>query len=178
MDWRDVVRQVAPGVAALAGGPLAGGVVKVLAENILGNPDASEDDLTQAMAGGLTPEMRQAILLSQQQLGLEETKAYLGDVADARRAHGGNDALMPLSYVVLGAWTIITGGTLLGLFQLATGGIQLADVGLAATVFTLLGSLVGYVSNAAQQILGYWFGSSRGSAEKTAALAASVKAPR
>ena len=66
-----VARQVAPGVAALAGGPLAGGVVKVLAENILGNPDASEEDLTQAMAGGLTPEMRQAILLSQQQLGLE-----------------------------------------------------------------------------------------------------------
>lgn len=49
------------------------------------------------------------------------------------------------------------------------------DVGLAATVFTLLGSLIGYVSNAAQQILGYRVGSSRGSADKTAALAASVK---
>lgn len=189
MDWRDVVRGVAPGLAALAGGPLAGGVVKVLAENILGKPDATEEELQAALSGGVTAEMRQAILDSQNQIKMaliqagvdqrrldaEIERAYLTDVDSARRAHGTNKDVVHMAYAILGVWALLTGGTLWGLYQMATGGIQLHDAGLAATVFTLLGSLTGYVSNAAQQILGYFYGSSRGSAEKTTALTEAVR---
>lgn len=174
MDWRDAVRQVAPGLATLAGGPMAGVVVKVLSENILGKPDATETELQEALAGGLTPELRQAILASETQV----TVAYLADVADARRAHSGNPEVMRMGYAVLVVWAVLTAGTLWGLYQMATGGIKMADPGLAATVFTLVGSLTGYVSNAAQQVLSYVFGSSRGSAEKTTALAEAVRQPK
>jgi len=192
MDWREVVRGVAPGLAALAGGPLAGSVVKVLAENILGRPDATEADLQEALAGGATPEVRKAIIDSQAQIKLaliqagvdqrkldaEIERAYLSDVDSARRAHGTNKDVVHMAYAILAVWALLTGGTLWGLYQMATGGIQLSDAGLAATVFTLLGSLTGYVSNAAQQILGYFFGSSRGSAEKTTALTEAVTGRR
>lgn len=167
MGWRDVVRQVAPGLAALAGGPASGVVVKVLAENILGKPTATEAELQQALAGPMTPELRKAILAAETSV----TLAYLKDVADARRQHAGKPEVMRMGYAVLAVWALLTGGTLWGLYEMATGGIRMADPGLAATVFTLVGSLTGYVSNAAQQVLSYAFGSSRGSAEKTDAMA-------
>jgi len=77
---------------------------------------------------------------------------------------------MPLSYVILFAWITTTAGTLWGLFELASGGMQIQDASMAATIFMLLGTLVGATGTAAQQVIGYWFGSSKGSADKTAAM--------
>jgi hypothetical protein len=48
--------------------------------------------------------------------------------------------------------------------------MQMQDASMAATIFMLLGTLVGATGTAAQQVIGYWFGSSKGSADKTAAM--------
>jgi hypothetical protein len=44
-----------------------------------------------------------------------------------------------------------------------------------AIVSALIGTVVGYVAANAQQVVGYFFGSSKGSADKTDALAAAVR---
>jgi hypothetical protein len=61
-----------------------------------------------------------------------------------------------LAYAVVGGFLALVGSTLLGF----------ANVDSA-----LAGTLVGYLSAKAEQVLAYYFGSTRGSAEKTALLA-------
>lgn len=194
MDWKQIVGAVAPGLATALGGPLAGGVVAVLADKLLGgstgDPVKDEAQIASVLAGGITPELRakildgeQALKLAMVQAGIEERridadvdKAVLQDVANARQAHGASRDLFWLGVIILVAWVVLTAGTLLGLYQILTGGMKLVDAGIAATVFTVLGSLIGYVSNIAQQVVSYWFGSSRGSNEKTQAMASAITA--
>jgi len=46
----NIIKTVAPGLATLLGGPLAGGVVSLIGNLILGNPSASEQDITLALS--------------------------------------------------------------------------------------------------------------------------------
>jgi uncharacterized membrane-anchored protein len=60
-----------------------------------------------------------------------------------------------------------------GCFMLLTGKMTV-DAGTAATVAGLVGTVMGYVAANAQQVLGYFFGSSQGSAQKSDHLADSL----
>lgn len=51
MDWKALVRTVAPTLGAALGGPFGGAAVKFLADKFLGNPDASEQDVAAAVLG-------------------------------------------------------------------------------------------------------------------------------
>lgn len=190
--WKEIVGAVAPGLATILGGPLAGGVVAVLADKLLGgstgDPVADEAKIAGMLSGGITPEIRAKIIDAETALkiemlktGLEERridadvdKATLVDVQDARKSHAGNGDVMTLGIIILIVWAALTGATLFGLYAMLIGGIQLADVGVVATVFTVLGSIVGYVSNIAQQVVGFYFGSSRGSNQKTTVMADAI----
>lgn len=184
-DWKKVVGAVAPGLATALGGPLAGAAVGILADKVLGgstgDPVADEAKIAGIVSGGLTPELRarvidaeSALKMATLQVNSDIEKAYLSDVQDARKTHGGNADIMILGGIILLAWAVLTGGTLYALHQMLTGGIEIKDVGIVATVFTVLGSTVGYVSNVAQQVVGFYFGSSRGSAQKTEAMANAI----
>lgn len=105
-------------------------------------------------------------------------KAYLADVDSARKAHGTDTHVLWVGVAILVVWSGLTGMTVYGLYALLTGGVKIQDVGLVATIFTVLGSTVGYVSNIAQQVVGYYFGTSRGSAQKTDLLAKSMQQTR
>jgi hypothetical protein len=192
--WKEVIAAVAPGLAtALTGGNLlAGAAVKALADNLLGgstgDPVADEAKIAGLVSGGLTPELRAKIIDAETMLkseamkiGLEEKRidanleiATLADVADARKTHGTGDEVIKLAWAVLVTWGALTAATLYGLYSVLAGGIEIKDVGVVATVFTVLGSTVGYISNSAQQVLSYYFGSSRGSNQKTAVMAEAI----
>ncbi len=49
------------------------------------------------------------------------------------------------------------------------------DENMKAIVSALIGTVVGYVAANVQQVMGYFFGSSKGSADKTDALVAAVR---
>lgn len=191
MDWKTVVASVAPGLATALGGPLAGGVVAVLADKLLGgstgDPVQDEARVAGVLSGGITPEIRAKILEGEQALklavinaGLETKridadtdKAVLEDIKDARKTGGANRDLFLLGSIILTAWALLTAGTLWGLFAVLTGQIKL-DIAIVATVFTVIGSVVGYISNIAQQVVSFWFGSSRGSTNKGDAMADAI----
>lgn len=92
-DWRALVGSVAPGLAAALGGPMAGVAVKVIADKMLGRPDASPDDVAEALsAGTLNAEQIVALRAAEQALQVEMAKveqaregAFIADTQNARQ---------------------------------------------------------------------------------------------
>lgn len=187
-DWKSVVRSIAPTLGTALGGPMAGAAVKVLGEALLGDPNSSEAKVAQAVAAGLSPDAIVALRQADQafeirmreldidlaKLNADVERAYLADVSDARKANAGDAGVFRLGISVLVTFAAVMAAVLYGSFQLLTGGIQTKDIAVVATVSSLIGTVVGYVAANAQQVVAYFFGSSKGSADKTAAMAQAV----
>ena len=106
--------------------------------------------------------------------GLEETKAYIGDVQGSREKFAANQGVFKLGIVILLVFSASVGLSMWGAYLLLSGGITIKDIGIVAAVFSFLGTIVGYMAANAQQVVGYFFGSSKGSGDNREALAASV----
>jgi len=121
--------------------------------------------------------------LEDNKLGLEETKAFLADVADARK----NQSEIQMSadapwyakaiQPTLAAFTVLATIVLFGLFVYWSGDItNLVDGRIEhmprmnATQKDIIIYILGVLSAAVTQILGYYFGSSHGSATKSKSL--------
>ncbi len=121
--------------------------------------------------------------LEDNKLGLEETKAFLADVADARKnqseiqmsadAPWYTKAIQP----TLAAFTVLATIVLFGLFVYWSGDITSLVDGrtehiprMNATQKDIIIYILGVLSAAVTQILGYYFGSSHGSAIKSKSL--------
>ncbi|MDN3921995.1 hypothetical protein [Roseateles violae] len=110
--------------------------------------------------------------LEDNKLAFEETKAYLADVADARK----NQAAILMSadapwyakaiQPALAAFVVSAAVVLFWLFFLWAGKSG-AEGGLNPTQKDIVLYILGVLSAAVTQILGYYFGSSKGSAEKS-----------
>ena len=188
MDWKKLVRAVAPTLGAALGGPLAGSAVKVLSEAVLGRDNATQDEIAEAVLHGLSPESIVALKQADQafsvrmreldidlaRLNVDADRAYMADTQDARQKHAGDRAVFWLGISVLLTFAGVMTAVLWGSFALMTGGITVQDVAIVGMVSGLIGTVVGYVAANAQQVVAYFFGSSRGSQQKTEAMAAAV----
>lgn len=179
-DWKSLVKAVAPTIATALGGPFAGLGVRALSEALFGTPDGNEEDIAAAMATA-TPEQIMAIKQADQEfavrmkeLDVDLDKAFIADTSDARHIFAENRGVFNLGIVILITFALVMAAVLWGSFQIMTGGITIKDVAIVATVAGLVGTVVGYVAANAQQVVSYFFGSSRGSADKTAAMSAAV----
>lgn len=180
MDWKSIVKVVAPTIATGLGGPLAGLATKALSEALLGTPDGTEDQVAQAVLGA-NPEQLLAIKNADQEfakemkrLDIDLEKTYVADTSDARHVFAENKSVFWLGIAVLVTFAAVMFGVLWGSFEILTGGITIKDVAIVATVSGLVGTVVGYVAANAQQVVSYFFGSSRGSADKTAAMSSAI----
>jgi gas vesicle protein len=170
MNWKDIgnmVAQAAPLLGSVLGGP-AGGAVGEMVAQALGtdnNPDKIADALKNnpdAMVKLKEFELAQTVEL--QKLKLQEAAAYIADIQDARKteidrvkASGHADVNL---YIL--AWTVVIS------FFITTGILLFATLpqNQANIVYMLLGTLgTGFAT-----VLGYFFGSSKGSADKTQLL--------
>lgn len=181
MDVKSTIAKIAPTLAAALGGPLAGSAVAVISEAITGNPSATAGDLEAAISTGkLTPEAHAALVAAENEFklkmrafDLDAEKATLGDIQDARRANAANRDVFYLGVAVLVGFVCVCGLAVFGAYLLLFGTLK-ADAGTVAAVFTFVGGTVGYTASNAQSVVNFYFGSSKGSADKTDALAASV----
>ncbi|HXF44866.1 MAG TPA: hypothetical protein VNK91_01990 [Burkholderiaceae bacterium] len=174
MGWTDTIRAAAPLLGTLLGGPLVGTAVRVLGDTLLGKPDATEAEIEQVVAAGLTPEQLAALKQADvrlKEIGLEEFRVAAADTAHARDAHKGDRGVYWLGIAVLVTFAAVMTAAMYGSYQILVGGLQIKDAGVIAAVFGFLGTVVGYVAANAQQVVAYFFGSSRGSKEKTDAMA-------
>lgn len=113
-DWKEIVRAVAPSLAGAFGTPLAGAAVKVIADAVLGKPDATEDEVAAALSqGSLSGDQIVAIKSGEQQFLLEMAKinsqseqSYLQDVQNARARQIATKDYMPqtIFFLLLGVY--------------------------------------------------------------------------
>lgn len=171
---------IAPTLATMLGGPLAGTAVGALV-NAFGLPaTATVTDITKVVqTGAMTPEIIARVREADQQhaeklkqmeidvlaLNQKHAEAFAADeVADRSSARAREVAVRDWTPAAL-AWLVIIGSIALAA-MVVTGNVT-KDPTLAVQV----GVVIGYVFNEAKAVLGYYFGSSRGSDEKSRDLA-------
>lgn len=166
-DWREIVGSIAPGLAAALGGPLAGAAVKVIADKVLGRPDATEDEVAEALASGsLNGDQIVALKAAEQSFQVEMAKvdqareaASIDDTKSARQQTV--DLAKEGSTIAWGAPVVsvlIVGGFFFCVLMLYFRGNDLA-----ANVTNLLNTLFGALILGFGQVCNYWLGSSAGS---------------
>lgn len=107
-------------------------------------------------------------------LHLAETQVFIEDTKDARDKFSANHNVFKLGVTIVLVFAITVGMSMWGAYLLLSGGITVKDMGIVAAVFSFLGTVVGYMAASAQQVVGYFFGSSKGSSDNREALASSI----
>ncbi|MFS1524456.1 hypothetical protein ACL7TT_10135 [Microbulbifer sp. 2304DJ12-6] len=167
MDWKAIVKSVAPTLGAALGGPVAGTAVKFLADQFLGDADAQEQDIAELVLNASPEKLLELRSLDNQfkvkmrELDIDVYRLEVEDRKSARDmgAKGGLMAQMALSALFIVGYFVLT----LALFS---GWITLTPA-IEKTGTLMLGVITGAIP----MILQFWFGSSQGSKEKTQALA-------
>jgi hypothetical protein len=171
MNWDKVKEKIggaAPLIATLIGGPAAGGIVSMVASalGVEGKPESIMAELERNPEAMLKlKELQLTHKTRFEELALEDTKAHLADMQNARqreveiRKSGGSTwpLYMLASIIVVGFF-----GLLITLITME--GAVTADK--ERYIFLMLGSLVTSFAGVIQ----YFFGSSKGSSDKTALL--------
>jgi len=159
MDW---LKTIAPTVATALGGPLAGMAVSAIAKAIGCSPDEVQDIIS---SGKLTAEQVASIQLAElelkkqaQSMGLDFAKLTVEDRKSAR------DMQIATKSMLVPSLAILIVSAFIGVVIATLGGFAVVDSVLA-------GTLIGYLSAKAEQVVNFYFGSSAGSKEKTDLLA-------
>jgi uncharacterized membrane protein YeaQ/YmgE (transglycosylase-associated protein family) len=168
-DWKALVRTVAPVIGTALGGPLGNLAAQTLSNVLLGTPDGTEEQISTALASA-TPDQLLALKKADQEfavrlreLDVDLERIAAGDRDSARKREASvGDKLTPrvLSIVVVGGFLGMVAAVLMGR---VTG---ITD----PTAAGMIGTLIGYVSAKADQVVSYYFGSSAGSAAKSETL--------
>jgi len=176
MEWKDItslVANVAPSIGSTLAGPAGGGIglaVSALLRAFGLTSEAKPEDVSKLIT--TDPEAHLKLMIAEQDFQLkmreqdvEELKSRLNDIQNARqreveltRMTGRREWNLYLT-----AWCVITGFFLLCFYLMR---VKLPE-GSNEVVFMLFGAL----ASGFGAVLNYFFGSSKGSAEKTEILA-------
>lgn len=169
-DWKTTLQAVAPGLATLFGGPMAGAAVKILGDKLLGNPNASQGEIEAALSHGLSGEQIVKLKEAENTLAVEMAKvdqasqaAAIDDTKSARQQTV--DLAKEASPIAWGApvvSTLIVAGYFFCIYRLF-----IVQSDLPANAFQLLNVMFGALSIAFGQVCNYWLGSSAGSRRST-----------
>lgn len=190
----DFLKKVLPwiGAAATGGVPALVGMAAKTIGDVIGEEVSPTVDAISNAVSGATPEQlalmkerEQEFKLKMQALGfqhaqemeklrVDETKAFVADAQSARDKFAMNQSVFKLGAVILVAFAASVALSMWGAYLLLNGGIEVKDPGIIAAVFSFLGTIVGYMAANAQQVVSFFFGSSKGSSDKQDALSASI----
>lgn len=164
-DWKKLVSTVAPAIGTALGGPLGGLAVKALGSAFGLSQDATEDQVAAAVAGA-SPSDLLALKQADQQFAkdmksldvdLERISMQDRDSARQREVAVRDNTNRNLAY----AYTA-------GYFGLLW---SILYFGVKPEVETLINVLIGILTAAQAAIMGYYFGSSKGSDDKNKIIA-------
>lgn len=164
-DWKSLVGTVAPTIATALGGPFAGMAVKAISAAVLGHEDATHGELSAALSNASPDTMlklkeaENAFALRMKELDVDVYKIDAGDRDSARNMQN-----VTKSLIVPLLATMTVGGFFAVIAFVLTGKVPLDS--------TVTGMVIGAVGSKTEQIYNFYFGSSAGSKDKTAHLAA------
>lgn len=169
IDWKELVRGVAPTVATALGGPFAGIAVKMIGNKVLGKPDATEDDVAGAIANGSPDalirlrEVETEFLKFMENAGIERERLAVNDRDSARKRQMalGDKTPQILTVFCLIAWVAMQ-------YVLLTHVVPAENRELIARALGTLDALLGMGFT-------YFLGSSSGSKDKTALLEKAIR---
>lgn len=177
MNWKDIIGGVAPGLATALGGPLAGAAVKVIADKVLGKPDASESEVIEALSNGLNGDQilalkqaEQSFLLEMERIDASRDQAVLADTQNARQQTV--DLAKTESKIAFAA-PVLSAIIIFGFFSCVYL-LFLSDVSFDGRKGDLMNVLFGAMVVGFTQVVNYWLGSSAGSKRSGDALRAAV----
>lgn len=154
MEW---LKTIAPTVATALGGPLAGMAVSAVAKALNIEPEAVQDVIS---SNKLNAEQVASIQLAElelkkqaQSMGLDFAKLTVEDRKSAR------DMQIATKSMLVPSLAIIIVSAFIGVVVATLGGFAVVDSVLA-------GTLIGYLSAKAEQVVNFYFGSSAGSQRK------------
>lgn len=188
MDFnlKTALGSIAPTLATMLGGPLAGTAVTALCSAFGLAPGAGADDVTRIVQSGMTPETIAAVraadqkhqeVLAQQGIDLQRLNADHEaamaqiDATDRDSARKREISVGGMTTPAL-AWLVVAASVGLGT------AIVMGEVTRDPTQSTLVGTVIGYVFSEAKQVLAYYFGSSAGSRAKDELLANAPAPPK
>ena len=166
MDWKDIVKNIAPVIGGTIGGPFGAIGMKFLAGKLLGNENATEADIENAVLNA-SPQLLQELKLADLQfkkdmaeLGFKESELHVKD-RDSARKMAISQGMTP-QILLSGIYTV---GYFVLLYQFMTG-----EVVIPSDTKAEFNMVLGVMTAAQIQIMNFFFGSSAGSKEKTAKL--------
>lgn len=170
-DWKAAVEKIAPTLASMIGGPLAGTAVGVISQAVLGRPTASDTELSAALAGA-TPDQIIALKKADDdfkaqmaQVDLQFEQLSETDRANARAREIATKDVTPkiLAYLVVALFAV-------AMYLLARQEIPAANR-------DAMNQMIGVLYLAVGGVLNYYFGSSAGSRAKDTTIAKAVGKP-
>ena len=163
MNWKDLIRNIAPAIGTALGTPVTGLAVKFLADKFLGNPNATEQEVADAVLGASPEKLLEIKKLDQQfavQMKSLDIDVFKMEVEDRKSARELAKVDMRPHIYLSGIYTV---GYFVVLYLFMTGGVQIA-----ASVETAFNIVLGVMTAAQVKIMDFWFGSSYGSKVKDA----------
>lgn len=164
MDIGDILKSIAPVLATAVAGPLGGAAVEAIG-TALGLKNTTVDAIKNVIQSGLTPEQQLALKQADQQFQLqmqqqvddmitklEDLAVKDRDSARQRESAVKDNTNKILAYTIVGSFIAMTLSILLGYSKVDS---------------AMTGMLVGYASAKCEQVVAYYFGSSKGSDDKT-----------
>lgn len=184
MDWKDVgskVLDAAPMIGSLLGGPLggaAGGLLKMIGGAFGLSPDeTTPDKIMQAIQ--MDPnavlkfkELEMAHKVELEKLVLEQDRIYLQDRQDARRRQWESEKATgkrDINLYVL-AWLFVIGFFVTIVVMTVLALTNKMPASMPQYIVFLLGSLFGTLTSGTGAVIQYFFGSSKGSSDKTGTM--------
>lgn len=164
LDWKAVIGTVAPTIATALGGPLAGVATKALASKLLDRPDATEDEVQQAVLGA---DPQTLIRLKEVDAEFKKHMTDAGVRLEEIDANDRANARAREAQVRDHTPAILAYGITVGFF--GTLGFMLMN-GKPATGGDALLVMLGSLGTAWAGVVAYFFGSSSGSRKKDEAL--------
>jgi len=161
----DILRGIAPTIATALGGPMAGVAVRTLANELIGKPDASDDEVQAAILSATGQDLVrlkqiEADFSAQMaEAGVELERIAADDRASARLRQSKTGDIAP---------TVLGGAVIIGFFAVLA---YVTIYGLPTESGPVLALLIGSLATGLSQVLNFYFGSSVGSKNKDGIIA-------
>lgn len=171
--------KAAPSIARWLGFPETASSIEGIAKSIFGTSDEKAIENIAAQRPDLwiqwQMQINQLADKNEQRLH-EERMAEFQDIASARNTYveTKNNTTPVLATITVAAFFVVNIVALWGAYELLTGNIKVTNIEFALMCASTAGTILGWVNSKADMVWAFFFGSSRGSQEKTAALSQSV----
>lgn len=172
MDFGDILKKLAPTAATLIAGPLAGMAVQAIG-NAIGIDEPTQEKIGRALTSGqLSGEQivslrhaDDALKVKLAELGIRAEELVIEDRKSARdrEVRVGGITVPALAWIIVIGFLAMAWGILFGSVKAES---------------VIAGTIIGYVSAKCEQVLSYYFGSSRGSDEKNGVISKIANAMR